>query len=158
MKGEIPGIKNTGRLSWYMDELAIVGDKSLKINGIYADPSILTMYTLPFAGATPTPHSTQVQSVVISESMAKSMFGGTRPHGQDYKNERQCRLRRRRLYTVTGVFKDLPANCNYQFQWVSPFLAWKTANPWVDLWDNPMPETMIVNSTPPPPRPPSTNS
>ena len=28
---DIPGIKNTGRLSWYMDELAIVGDKSLKI-------------------------------------------------------------------------------------------------------------------------------
>jgi putative ABC transport system permease protein len=47
-KTAISGIKNSGRVSWAMDELAVVDDKSLKINGIYADPSILTMYTLPF--------------------------------------------------------------------------------------------------------------
>jgi putative ABC transport system permease protein len=140
---DIPGIKSTGRLSWFMDELAIVGDKSVKINGIYADPSILTMYELPFTKGDPNTALNQMQSVIISESMAKKMFDGTDPMGKVIKMNGNVGYAADGLYTVTGVFKDLPANCHYHFQWVSPFLAWKTANPWVDLWDNPMPETII---------------
>src|ERR1044072_6758105 len=48
LKADIPGIVNSGRLSWPMDELAVVGDKAIKESGMYADPSILFMYTLPF--------------------------------------------------------------------------------------------------------------
>jgi putative ABC transport system permease protein len=140
---DIPGIKSTGRLSWFMDELAIVGDKSLKINGIYADPAILTMYELPFTKGDPNTALNQMQSVIISESMAKKMFDGTDPMGKTIKMAGNVGYAADGLYKVTGVFKDLPANCQYHFQWVSPFLAWKTANPWVDLWDNPMPETII---------------
>jgi putative ABC transport system permease protein len=106
-------------------------------------PSILTMYELPFTKGDPNTALNQVQSVVISESMAKKMFDGTDPMGKTIKMAGNVGYAADGLYKVTGVFKDLPANCNYQFQWVSPFLAWKTANPWVDLWDNPMPETII---------------
>jgi len=48
LKADIPGIVNSGRLSWDMDELAVVGDKAIKESGMYADPSITSMYTLPF--------------------------------------------------------------------------------------------------------------
>src|SRR6201995_1025790 len=48
LKTDIPGIVNSGRLSWAMDELAVVGDKSIKQNGMYADPSVPSMYDLPF--------------------------------------------------------------------------------------------------------------
>jgi putative ABC transport system permease protein len=140
---DIPGIKSTGRLSWFMDELAIVGDKSLKINGIYADPSILNMYELPFTKGDPNTALNQMNSVVISETMARQLFEGTDPIGKTIKMNGNVGYAADGLYKVTGVFKDLPANCHYHFQWVSPFLAWKTANPWVDLWDNPMPETII---------------
>jgi len=143
VKAEIPGIKNAGRLSWPMDELAIVGDKSLKINGIYADPSILSMYTLPFTRGDANTALNQVQSVVISESMAKKMFGDGNPMGKPIKMAGNVGYAADGLYNVTGVFKDLPANSNYHFQWVSPFKAWSTANPWVDQWDNPMPEAII---------------
>jgi putative ABC transport system permease protein len=143
VKGEIPGIKNSGRLSWPMDELAVVGDKSIKINGIYADPSILSMYTLPFTRGSAKSAFQQIQSVIISESMAKMMFGNANPMGQPIKMNGNVGYAADGLYTVTGVFKDLPANCNYHFQWVSPFKAWETANPWVNLWDNPMPEVIV---------------
>jgi len=143
VKAEIPGIKNSGRLSWPMDELAIVGDKSIKINGIYADPSILSMYTLPFIQGNAKTAFQQVQSVIISESMAKKIFGETNPMGKPIKMNGNVGYAADGLYTVTGVFKDLPANCKYHFQWVSPFKAWETANPWVNLWDNPMPEVIV---------------
>src|SRR3982751_3407731 len=43
LKADIPGIVNSGRLSWAMDELAVLGDKSIKENGMYADLSGLAM-------------------------------------------------------------------------------------------------------------------
>ena len=143
VKAEIPSIKNSGRLSWPMDELAIVGDKSIKINGIYADPSILSMYTLPFIQGNAKTAFQQVQSVIISEAMAKKFFGEANPMGKPIKMNGNVGYAADGLYTVTGVFKDLPANCNYHFQWVSPFKAWETANPWVNLWNNPMPEVIV---------------
>src|ERR1700744_4968836 len=39
LKAEMPAIRNSGRISWRMDELAVVGDKKIKTNGMYADPS-----------------------------------------------------------------------------------------------------------------------
>lgn len=41
LKADIPGIVNSGRLSWAMDELAVVGEKMIKEKGMYADPSVL---------------------------------------------------------------------------------------------------------------------
>jgi putative ABC transport system permease protein len=143
MKAEIPGVKNSGRLSWAMDELAVVGDKSIKENGIYADPSVLSMYTLPFVRGDAASAFRQVQSVIISESMARKFFGEDNPIGKTIKMNANQGYSADGLYTITGVFKDLPANCYYHFQWVSPYEAWETANPWVKPWDNPMAETIV---------------
>jgi ABC-type antimicrobial peptide transport system permease subunit len=143
MKAEIPGVKNCGRLSWDMDELAVVGDKSIKESGIYADPSVLSMFTLPFVRGDAASAFRQVQSVIVSESMARKFFGEENPIGKTIKMNANQGYSADGLYTVTGVFKDLPANCYYHFQWVSPYEAWETANPWVKPWDNPMAETII---------------
>ena len=47
------------------------------------------------------------------------------------------------LYTVTGVFKDLPANCYYKFQWLSPYTTWENANDWLKPWNNNLTETIV---------------
>jgi len=143
MKAEIPGVKNSGRLSWDMDELAVVGEKWIKVSGIYADPSVLSMYALPFVRGNAASAFKQVQSVIISESMARNFFGEENPIGKTIKMNANQGYSVDGLYTVTGVFKDLPANCYYHFQWVSPYEAWETANPWVKPWDNPMAETIV---------------
>src|ERR1700753_4176170 len=65
LKADIPGIANSGRLSWAMDQLAVVGDKSIKENGMYADPSVLSMYTLPFVYGNMATALNDPQSVVI---------------------------------------------------------------------------------------------
>ncbi|HLZ90035.1 MAG TPA: ABC transporter permease [Puia sp.] len=143
LKAEIPGVRNSGRLSWAMDELAVVGDKSIKQNGIYADPSVLSMYTLLFVRGDAASAFQQVQSVIISESMARRFFGEENPIGKTITMTANQGYSVDGLYTVTGVFKDLPANCYYHFQWVSPYEAWENANPWVKPWDNAMAETIV---------------
>jgi len=143
VKAEIPGIANSGRLSWAMDELVVVGDKSIKENGIYADPSILTMYTLPFIHGNAASALNNPQSVAISETLAKKFFGDENPVGKTIKMNAQGSYSVDGLYTVTGVYADLPANASYHFQWVSPYTTWENANDWLKGWGNNLTETIV---------------
>ena len=85
LKADLPAIINSGRLSWAMDELAVVGDKTIKENGMYADPSVLLMYTLPFMYGTRATALNNPNDVVISESMSKIFFGNSNPMGRVIK-------------------------------------------------------------------------
>jgi len=143
LKADIPGIVNSGRLSWDMDELAVVGDKAIKESGMYADPSILSMYTLPFMYGDAKTALNDPSSVVISESMSKKFFGDANPVGKTIKMNAKAAFSVDGLYKVTGVFKDLPANCYYHFQWLSPYTTWEDANDWLKPWSNNLTETVV---------------
>jgi ABC-type antimicrobial peptide transport system permease subunit len=143
LKADVPGIVNSGRLSWAMDELAVVGDKTIKENGMYADPSVLSMYTLPFMYGNLSSALNNPNNVVISESMSKKFFGNGNPVGKIIKMNAKAAYSVDGLYTVTGVFKDLPANCYYHFQWLSPYTTWEDANTWLKPWSNNLTETIV---------------
>ena len=147
LKTDIPGIANSGRLSWAMDELAMVGDKSIKENGMYADPSVLSMYTLPFIHGNASNALNNPNDVVISESMSKKFFGNSNPVGKTIKMNAKAAYSVDGLYIVTGVFKDLPANCYYHFQWLSPYTTWEDANTWLKPWSNNLTETIVELSS-----------
>ena len=143
LKADIPGIINSGRLSWAMDELAILGDKSIKENGMYADPSVLAMYTLPFIYGNRATALNSPNAIVISETMSQKFFGNNNPLGKVIKMNVKSAYSVDGLYTVTGVFKDLPANCYYHFQWLSPYTTWEDANSWLKPWNNNLTETIV---------------
>lgn len=143
LKAEVPGIVNSGRLSWAMDELAVVGDKTIKENGIYADPSILTMYTLNFIHGNAATAFKDLQSVVISETLAKKFFGEDNPVGKTLKMNANGAYSVDGLFAITGVYKDLPANSSYHFDWISPYETWENANTWLKPWGNNLTETIV---------------
>ncbi|MEO8861574.1 MAG: ABC transporter permease [Ginsengibacter sp.] len=147
LKEDMPGIVNSGRLSWAMDELAIAGDKSIKENGMYADPSVLSMYALPFIYGNAADALNDPKSVVISESMSKKFFGDSNPVGKAIKMNGKAAYSVDGLYKVTGVFKDLPANCYYHFQWLSPYTTWEDGNTWLKPWSNNLTETIVQLSS-----------
>jgi putative ABC transport system permease protein len=132
LKAEIPGIKNTARLS-FNQQLKIVfglGDKTFNEQGYYADSSIFSMLTLPFVHGNTANAFAQLHSLVISESMALKFFGAYNPVGKTLKvnNEQD--------YIVTGVFKDLPQNSTFQFQWLAPFQIFESTRSWLSGWSN----------------------
>ncbi len=144
LKAEMPGVENAGRLSWAMDELAVAGDKSIKVNGIYADTSILSILSIPFVYGDAGTAFKQLQSVIISESFAKKFFGSdANAMGKTLKMAINGSYSVDGLYAVTGVYKDLPKNCYYHFDWVTPYLVWENANTWVAPWTNSMSETLV---------------
>jgi len=143
VKAEIPGIKNSGRISWRMDELAVIGDKKIKTNGLYADPSWVSMFTLDFLRGDAATALGRPHAVIISASLARACFGDQDPMGKAINMNAGQAYSVDGLYTVTGVFADLPANCSFHCQWISPYTTWEDANTWLKGWTNPMAETYV---------------
>jgi putative ABC transport system permease protein len=131
MKDEIPGAKNTCRLTWDQYTLFSIGDKAFYERGYYADSTIFSMFTLPFVRGSHTKVFEQLYSLVISEKMAKKFFGERKDIvGKTLKvnNERE--------YVITGVMKDVPENSTFRFDWLAPFEVYQNANEWLKNWNN----------------------
>ncbi len=143
VKTDIPGVKNAGRLSWTMDELMVLGDKSIKESGAYVDPAVLSMMTLPFTFGDPASAFKELQSVVISETLSRKFFGNENPIGKTLKMNINGAYSVDGLYTITGVYKDFPQNSSYRFQWMSPYVVFENKNEWIKPWDNNLTETLV---------------
>ena len=130
IKREIPGIRNTARtlLTNQFRLLFSLGGKGINEQGKYADSSLFSMLDLPFVYGNRGTAFTDVHSVVISASMSRRFFGDVNPLGRTLKVENQ------QEYTVTGVFKDLPSNTSFFFQWLIPYKVYADAQPWAPYW------------------------
>lgn len=139
LKTEIPGIKNTARLSFNANfkQLFSFKDKMINEQGYYADSSAFSMLMLPFVYGRADNAFKQVHSLVISESMSKKLFSNTNPTGKTLKvnNEQE--------YIITGVFKDLPESSTLQFQWLASFEVFEATRDWLKGWNNNGVQTLV---------------
>ncbi len=132
MQAEIPGIANTCRTTEGDMNLAFnIGDKSMYASGKYAEPSIFSMFTLPFVQGNPSTAFKELYSMVITEKTAKKFFGND-------KNVigRTVNVDNKKNYVITGVLKDIPANSSMQFEWVAPFEIFYEYAEWIHKWGN----------------------
>ena len=138
-KREIPGIRNTARtlLDDHLRLLFTLGDKGINEQGKYADSSLFSMLDLPFVYGDRETAFGDTHSVVISASMSKRFFGDANPLGRTLKVERQ------QEYTVTGVFRDLPSNGSFTFQWLIPYKVYSDAQSWASYWSANGAETYV---------------
>jgi predicted permease len=132
MQQEIPGIANTCRTSEGDTRLLFsIGEKSVYASGKYAEPSLFSMFTLPFVQGNATTAFSQLHSLVITEKTAKKFFG-------DNKDVigKTVRVDNKQDYIITGVLKDIPENSSLQFEWIAPFEIWYRQSPWAWKWEN----------------------
>ena len=132
IQSEIPGIKNTCRTSENETSLLFnIGDKPVYASGKYAEPSLFSMFTLPFVQGNAKNAFAQLYSLVITEKTAKKFFGNE-------KNiiGRTVRVDNKQDYVITGVLRDIPENSSLQFEWVAPFQIWYQQSPWAYIWEN----------------------
>jgi len=128
LKDEIPGIVNTCRTTWQQTASFTLGEKNIQGNGLYADAMIFSMFTLNFLEGKPDHAFDQLNSIVLTEQMAKRIFG-------DNKNivSKTVSINNSE-YIVTGIIKDLPENSTLQFDWLSPFQIHYNNNQWLQYW------------------------
>jgi len=119
IKKEIPGIANTCRVSSEQQRfLFTIGDKSVYASGSYADPSLFSMFTIPFIQGNAASAFEQLYSIVLTEKTVAKFFptdAGKNVIGKT------VRMNNKQDYVVTGVVKDLPQNSTLQFEWLVPY-------------------------------------
>jgi predicted permease len=131
MKAEIPGVANTCRMNDYDATLFTIGDKTMYASGIYTDPSLFSMFTLPFVEGNAKQPFVQRYSIIVTQKAAKKFFGNE-------KNVvgKTVRVDNNQDYVVTGVIKDIPQNSSLQFEWAAPFDITYDQSPWEHEWGN----------------------
>jgi putative ABC transport system permease protein len=91
------------------------GEKRLKASGAYADPEITDMLSLDMVLGDRNALGDQ-SSIMLSASVAKSLFGTGDPIGKIVK------VSDNELHKVTGVYADLPANSSFaDYNFLIPF-------------------------------------
>lgn len=82
---------------------------------VRTDPTLFDVFTLPLLEGNPGTALREINSVVLTESMAKKYFGKTAVLGETLL------FNNKQPFTVTGVMKDLPENSHFHFDFFIPF-------------------------------------
>ncbi|HEX3387273.1 MAG TPA: ABC transporter permease, partial [Mucilaginibacter sp.] len=114
LKQEYPEIKRASRIYWSEDRLFNYRDVSLKAKGNEVDKDFLTMFTFPFTEGSAAHAMDDVNSIVITQQLAKKIFKDADPLNQLVKIDND------KTYKVTGVLKGLPNNTEFDFEYLTP--------------------------------------
>ncbi|WP_136468267.1 ABC transporter permease [Flagellimonas onchidii] len=125
-----PEIEHAVRYSWDMHFLFSKGEKRLQPMGNIVDPEFLKVFDFPLVSGNIDSALEGVNSVVLTQALAKKLFGDTDPMGQTITIDNNT------VFTVTGVLKDLPNNTAFSFEFLMPWkyliqLGWDDTN-----WSN----------------------
>ncbi|AXY73408.1 ABC transporter permease [Paraflavitalea soli] len=108
-----------------------VGEKSLYEKTVYVEPDYFRMMTFPAISGDPVKALEQSGSIVITEKIAKKLFGKEDPMGKLIRYNNQYALQ------VGAVIRDLPANSSEHFDVIIPFVQYEYENrSWINKWDN----------------------
>jgi putative ABC transport system permease protein len=117
--------------SWTGDHLLSVGDKHITAVGNYFEAGAPDMLTLNMIRGT-RDGLKDPYSILLSASVAESIFGKDDPINKTVKVDRLADLK------VTGVYEDLPYNTSFRsIKIMMPWDLWLIQNPWAKKMDEP---------------------
>ncbi len=112
-------------------------DNVFKENRIfYADPSLFTVFSIPFFQGNAATALEKPNSVVITRTTAEKYFGDNNPAGKSIRFEGS------EVYRITGVIEDVPANSHFHYDFLASFSTLERSRS--DDWDNSFLYTYIV--------------
>jgi len=132
LKQQLPELESVCRLGYGRIKLIANGQNSFKKTSVFAEPAIFDMYDYQFISGSPATAMSAPRSVVLTESMARILFGTADVTGKAVRYEDQEEL------TVTGVIRDLPENSSNRFDFLMPWSLYEILDPGArDLnWDD----------------------
>lgn len=117
--------------SWPGTYVLSVGDNHVSKEGIYFEPDGPAMLSLRMQQGTYAGLK-DPYSIMLSESVAKSLFGDKNPMGKTVK------INRRYDVKITGIYEDLPYNTSFRnVKVIMPWALWLIDNPWAKTMKEP---------------------
>lgn len=131
LRANLPEVKYISRWGNGGKGLFNVGEKSLYESTVYLEPDYFRMMTFPAISGDPVKVLAQSGSIVITEKIAKKLFGQEDPMGKLIRYNNQYALQ------VGAVIRDLPENSSEHFDVILPFSLYEQENrSWINKWDN----------------------
>ena len=138
IKKDYPEVERVSRYFYDTPFLFSVGVKRIKATGTIVDPDFLSIFSFPLVQGDIASVFSDVNSVVITETFAKKMFGDKDPIGEIVVIDNAD------TFKVTGILKDLPTNTDFSFEFLVPW-AYLTQKGWDDThWGNNSVATYIM--------------
>ncbi|WP_345955347.1 ABC transporter permease [Mucilaginibacter sp. PAMB04168] len=137
LKQEFPEVQDVSRIYWPIDRLFSYRDKIIKAEGRDVDKPFLTMFSFPLIEGDPKHALDEVNSVVITESLARKLFDNESPM---YK---VINIDKKQTCQITGVMKDLPYNTEFKFDYLVSLTANENFYSAGNNWNNNTYQTFV---------------
>ncbi len=115
LRREIPGIRYAVQSDWMNSHGLVAGEKKLYMSGATAGGDFLKAFPYPLVKGNAGTVLADPNSIVLTESTAKALFGNDDPLNNTVRIDNQHDVR------VTGLMKDLPSNSSLRFNYILPF-------------------------------------
>ncbi|HVW95067.1 MAG TPA: ABC transporter permease [Mucilaginibacter sp.] len=119
IKNNLPEVQSIVRLGGLGDQNVKIGNQTFREKGNieYADDNFFEVFNYPLIAGTPGSVLAGRNIAVISERLAQKYFGRENPVG---KTLVLTDLDKSPVITVSGVFKNFPANSSFQYDMIMP--------------------------------------
>jgi len=122
IKQVLPELRYMARMDYGGKNLIANGQNAFKRQSKFAEPDILKMYDYQFIQGDPNTALNSPNSVIITESTAKVLFGTTDVLNKIVRFKDQFDL------NITGVIKDQPDNSSNKFDYLMPWSLYETVD------------------------------
>jgi putative ABC transport system permease protein len=134
LKKDIPEIEAYARLTNITSDPQVTVEYNQKIFSedkfFLADPALIKIFDFELMSGNKDAVLSDLNSVIISESMAKKYFGNSNPIGEQLKVDAQFD------FIVSGIFKDVPFNSHFDFDFLVSFENLERVKPGTSLTSN----------------------
>ncbi|MNX35362.1 Macrolide export ATP-binding/permease protein MacB [compost metagenome] len=136
---KFPGVKYASHSTYPRLNLLTVGDKKISSKVVFADQNFLKILDYTFIKGNATAVLKNVNSIILTKSMAQKLFGNEDPLNKTVKFENQDVLK------VEAVIDDTPANSSIHFECIMPWDLFVKRETWAkqDNWGNNMCLTLV---------------
>lgn len=147
LKRNFPEVKEVVRIKQSWEPVIKIADRNFKLKGkdaVYVDNNFFSVFSFPLVQGTARSAFPSNNSVVITESLAKQLFGKEDPIGKTMA----LNIEENNLFTVSAVAKDFPSNSSFQFQLMLPVEGSSSYAGQMEAGTNTFSHLMVVELSP----------
>lgn len=124
VKEKIAGVKYASHSTYPSAQLISYRENNFKTDAVFADQAFIEMLDYPVLRGNVEQAMKEVNSVVLTKSLAEKLFGRQDPLNKVLK------FHNTEVLKVGAVIDDVPVNSSIQFEYLLPWALYLKINPW----------------------------
>ena len=136
IREKVSGVEDVAIVRNNFSDDAKVGDNTLPLKGLWAEPSLFSIFTFPMVEGNPETALKDPYTIVLTETAAKKLFGNEPAVGKAIQFDTL-------EYQVTGIVKDVPFFSHISFEALVSLSTVehrskgdKDFGKWTNMWSN----------------------